>query len=176
MIVPVDEATARVATEPVLLALLIWREARGESVEAKLAVAYSVLNRVARPSWWGDNLDTVIGKRWQYSSLTATGDPQLILFPRCSDPSWQESLAVARAARGGSEPNPVPGADSYYDDSITAPAWATVAAFRGKLGTLNFYDTDHDWEAPTVAAAAVTKGTTTTFDQELLAWLSAPKQ
>jgi len=61
-----------------LLALMLWREARGESDEAKIAVAHTVVNRVAHPGWWGRTVDDVIAKKWQYSSMTDPGDPQLV--------------------------------------------------------------------------------------------------
>ncbi len=153
MIVPVSEATARSVWLPSLLSLVVWREARGASVAAKVAVAHSVLNRVDRPSWWGRTLSQVIGKKWQYSSITAPNDPQLGKFPEPEDPSFLESLAVARAALAGTELNPFPGADSYYDSSIAAPKWVGIARFCGEIksphgNALRFYDVDHDYEAP----------------------------
>ncbi len=42
------------------LALLVWREARGETFEAQLAVAHSVMDRVKHPGWWGTDLLSVI--------------------------------------------------------------------------------------------------------------------
>lgn len=136
-----------------MLALVVWREARGETPEAQFAVACSILNRVKRPSWWGHDLLGVLGKKWQYSSMAAPNDPQLILWPQI-DGSWCEALSIARAALNESEPNPVPGADSYYDDSISAPAWTKAARFVQKIGRLNFYDTDHDFEADVIKQQA----------------------
>lgn len=133
------------------LALVVWREARGASREAQVAVAHSVMNRVARPSWWGKTLDEVITKKWQYSSMAAPGDPQLIVWPHLTDASWLACLGVAYDVIHGDEPNPFPGADSYYDSSISAPKWAVANAFRGMVAsphgnTLRFYDVDHDYE------------------------------
>ena len=134
------------------LALLIWKEARGSSRLAQVAVAHSVLNRVARPSWWGGDLLSVIWKKWQYSSMTAPGDPQLHLEPKVSDPSWAAALEVAHAVLYGGEPCPFPGADSYYDGSMrTPPKWATDDAYCGQVAsphanTLRFYNVDHDYE------------------------------
>lgn len=133
-------------TEHFYLALTVWRESRGASHEAQLAVAYSILNRVNRPSWWGHTLDEVVTKKWQYSSLAAPGDPQLIVWPHLSDGSWLAAIKVAEAALEGTEANPVPGADSYYDDSITTPKWVVGARDCGKLDRLHFYDVDHDYE------------------------------
>ena len=79
------------------LALAIWREARGASMQAKIAVAYSILNRVERPSWWGNDVLSVLFKKWQYSSLTDPKDRQLTTWPSTSDPSWYDCLSVAGA-------------------------------------------------------------------------------
>ena len=122
------------------LSLTIWRESRGESTEAQLAVAYSILTRVARGGWWGTDILSVIGKKWQYSSMAAPGDPQLIVWPQSNDPSWDACLNAAQAALTGTPPNPAPGADSYYDDSINPPGWAQAPAMRvAKIGRLNFW-------------------------------------
>jgi len=162
VIVPIDEAVARTIWQPCLLALTIWREARGSSTLAQVAVGYSIMNRVERPSWWGKTLDEVLGKKWQYSSLAAPGDPQLILWPRSEDPSWQEALAVARAVLAKTEPNPVPGADSYYDSSLDEvgkpPKWAATTTHIGDIAspgqnTLRFYDVDNDFEKATTGHA-----------------------
>ena len=152
---PMAMSAAKSVTDIYYLALVVWREARGASREAQVAVAHSVLNRVARPSWWGKTLDEVVTKKWQYSSIAAPGDPQLILWPRLSDATWLAALGVAYDAIYGSEPNPFPGADSYYDSSLKVPpAWATDVAFVGEVASphgnsLRFYNVDHDFEKET---------------------------
>lgn len=133
------------AADVVFLALCIWREARGEPHDAKVAVACSVLNRVDRPSWWGTSITGVLFKKWQYSSLTDPKDRQLTTWP-ARDPAWAECLTVARDAIEGHVTNPVPGADSYYDTSIPPPKWATPQTFVGQVGRLMFYNVDRDTE------------------------------
>lgn len=129
------------------LALTVYREARGEIMAARIGVACTVMNRVEHAKWWGRSIDEVVTKKWQYSSLTDPRDPQLVKWPLLSDTAWQECLHVASEVMNGTLGNPVPGADSYYDDSITAPAWTKDARFVKKIGRLNFYDVDHDYEA-----------------------------
>ena len=133
--------------ELVFLALCVWREARGEGFTARLAVAYSILNRVEKPSWWGRSVMEVVFKRWQYSSLTDPHDPQLTTWP-IWDSTWQGCLDVADKAIGKKVDNPVPHADSYFDVSITAPAWATDDIFIAQVGRLRFYNVDKDYERP----------------------------
>ena len=132
--------------EVVLLALTVWREARGEPFEARVAVAHSIKNRVERPSWWGKDWISVLTKKWQYSSLTDPRDTQLTTWPKADDATFAECLNVAEGVMSGSFNSPVKGADSYFDDSIAPPAWATPETFVGKVGKLNFYNLDRDVE------------------------------
>ncbi|MEN6440924.1 MAG: cell wall hydrolase [Syntrophobacter sp.] len=134
-------------TELVFLALTVWREARGQSEECRRGVAYSILNRVKRPSWWGKDICSVVFKRLQYSSLTYSKDPQLTTWPNSSeDPSWIQCLQVAMEAIAGISENPVPGADSYHDISISAPKWAEPKMFVRQIGRIRFFDVDMDVE------------------------------
>lgn len=126
-----------------LVALTVWREARGEPRQGKLAVAHSIMNRVLAPGWWGSDVPTVVGKAWQYSSLTDPKDPQLVMWPRW-DPGWVECLEVARAAVLGTEPHPAPGADSYFAVSIPAPKWADPAKFVAQIGHHRFFNLGRD--------------------------------
>lgn len=129
-----------------MLALIVWREARGESREAQTGVAFSLMNRVARPSWWGNDVLSVAGKKWQYSSFTDPRDPQLTTWPKSGDDSWWACMDVAQAVIDGTVDNPVPGADSYYDISIKAPNWATPDMFVRQIGRLRFFNVDRDLE------------------------------
>jgi spore germination cell wall hydrolase CwlJ-like protein len=161
-------SAAKMVCDVFFLGLVVWREARGASHEAQVAVASSVMNRVKRPSWWGTDVSSVAGKRWQYSSLAAPGDAQLTLWPLLSDPTWLACLGVAYDVIHSEEPNPLPGADSYYDDSIAPPKWTKGARLCGKIDNLNFYDVDNDWEAEAMVA---TVPGASDFDAKLRAFL-----
>src|SRR5512135_2890358 len=112
--------------ETAIVALTLWREARGEGEIGMRAVACSIRNRVNRPSWWGNDYGSVVTKRLQYSSMSAPGDPQLSRYPDAMDPAFAQALDLADDLIHD-EPidNPVVGADSFYDISISAPSWAT---------------------------------------------------
>jgi hypothetical protein len=79
--------------------------------------------------------------------MAAPGDPQLILYPQEGDPAFEQSLQISEWIINETASNPFPGADSYYDDSIPAPKWATKDTFVGKLGRLNFHNIDKDIES-----------------------------
>jgi spore germination cell wall hydrolase CwlJ-like protein len=120
------------------MALCIWREARGEPREAKVAVGHSIMNRITSPSW-GNTITSVIFQRLQYSSLTYDKDPQLTTWPLETDKSWIECLEVADQVLEGALPNPIDGADSYFADSISRPTWATDKTFVTKIGRHEFH-------------------------------------
>lgn len=121
-----------------MLALLLWRECRGESSLVKLIVAYSVVERVKIGGWWGHNFLDVISHPLQYSSFTAPSDPQLRKWPN-DDTVWLDCLTAAQQAYTGSVANPLPGATHYHDISIDDPQWAKSAQFLGQRGRLKFY-------------------------------------
>lgn len=131
---PLLQSNADVA----FLALCLWREARGETHECKVALAWSIMNRVAAKQW-GNTIMSVIFQRLQYSSLTYKGDPQLVLWPQDSDASWQTCLKVADETLEGLNINPIDGADSYHDISISPPDWAKKSVFVKQLGRIKFY-------------------------------------
>jgi len=147
--------TAWTYYEIALLALTLWREARGESYEVKIAVAHTVKNRLDHPGWWGNDWISVLTKKWQYSSLTDPNDKQLTTWPKSDDASFEECLAIAERVITKFHNSPLKGIDSYYDDSLQGdkiPKWAKEhpERFVGKLGRLNFYNMDCDIEEPHV--------------------------
>lgn len=122
------------------LALMIWREARGESTEARVAVGYTVLERIkSKAGWWGSDVLSVLFCKWQYSSLTDPRDQQLTLWPRSDQQAWRQCLDIADVVLSGTVNNPAPGADSYFDISIKAPNWATPDRHVADIGRLKFY-------------------------------------
>lgn len=126
----------------ILLALTVWREARGESGDAMAGVAWTVRNRVAHPKWWGHDLVEVMTHKWQYSSIAAPNDPQLIKYPLLTDVMFPFCLEIASGVLDDYIADPTDGATSYYDISIKPPAWATPDKFTIQIGRLIFYRID----------------------------------
>ena len=124
--------------ELILLAICVWREARGESLACQEAVAWSIRNRAMQPSWWGDGYVQVILQPYQYSSFNSS-DVNATKFPQSTDPSWSSCLGAAGAAYNATIPDPTGGATNYYDISIPAPSWAAEMTFTMQSGTLRFY-------------------------------------
>lgn len=125
------------ASDPtLLLALCIWREARGENPTAKLGVAWTVKNRCSMAPAQGFRRDVAgnILHPWAFSSFMA-GDPNAVKYPESSDPSWLESLTAARAI----DPDPTAGAVFYFSRPLTSPpaAWGAVEQ-SAVIGGLTF--------------------------------------
>src|SRR5579872_4813595 len=88
------------ASDPLqLLALCIWREARGECPEAKLGVAWTIRNRCAMAPAQGFKHDIAgnILKPWAFSSFME-GDPNAVKYPQETDLSWHDSMLAAESA------------------------------------------------------------------------------
>lgn len=121
-----------------MTALCLWREARGEGNSGMTAVGCVIRNRVTRDnkSYYAE-----VVKPWQFSSITAKGDPQLVLFPDALDGSWQQAVLVAGNIIGDVVSDITGGATLYFDDSIPFPRSWNPAAVQAtvKLGRLNFY-------------------------------------
>jgi len=148
-IVQFNDAEAHRDAQRVLLALCVWREARGESVDAKAAVATSIRNRVLKPAWWGVGWVGVLTKKWQYTSMTGDGDPNLQKWPQETDTSWVASLAIAYAAHSGQLEDRTQGATHYFDNSLDPrdgkpdrrPKWAKDGSMQHTVdvGAFHFF-------------------------------------
>jgi N-acetylmuramoyl-L-alanine amidase len=129
-----------------LLALCVWREARGEIYDAKFGVACSIRNRVNHPTWWGHNYHEVILEKWQYTSFDPS-DPNSKKFPQDTDHSYVDCLKAAAAVIGGAG-DTTSGASSYFDRSLDThpPKWATDGSnvHTVDVGHLHFYERKQD--------------------------------
>lgn len=123
----------------VMLALCMWREARGEPKASKIGVGCVIRNRVAMAPKEGFARDIVgnIVKPWAFSSFNAS-DPNASKWPVNSDPSWIESCAAADEVLAGCA-DTTDGAIFYYSKPLTAApkTWGAVVQ-TVVIGGLNF--------------------------------------
>jgi N-acetylmuramoyl-L-alanine amidase len=101
-----------------MLAICMWREARGDGRDGMVAVGCVVRNRVTRH---GTTYYAEVVKPWQFSSISAHGDPQLGLYPLEADPSWQTAQLLATDIANGNIQDSTQGATLYYANSIPFP-------------------------------------------------------
>lgn len=125
-----------------LLALCIYREARGEPFYGKLLVANVIKNRV-RDSRWPDSYEKVITQPWQFSAFNKN-DPNALVFPSTretpgpEDKAWLDCLDAAQKTLNG---EPVPGnhqANHYHAKNV-APRWSEGKTPVAVVGNHKFF-------------------------------------
>lgn len=145
------------ATDPIqLLALCIWREARGESLSAKIGVGWVIYNRCQMAPAQGFKADIMgnILKPWAFSSFMY-GDPNASKYPEPGDRSWKDCLTAADTIDSVDKwtheelihkIDPTNGA-VFYDSfkvppgthpPIGAPGWGKTT-FTVSIGNLHFF-------------------------------------
>lgn len=128
-------------SEAGLLARVIWGECRGKSAEEARAIAHVVMNRAAKPCWWGHDVKSVCLAKAQFSCLNP-GDPNLpkILAGNFRDGSWATCIAEAAAAVAGESRDPTNGATSYHATAMRHyPSWAKAMTVTATIGSHVFY-------------------------------------
>jgi N-acetylmuramoyl-L-alanine amidase len=119
---------ARQAIDLAMLTLVLGREAGNQTEDAIRGVAWSIKNRVAHPGWWGKDWESVIEKKWAYSSIAGPqSDPNLEKYPNLNFAPWPTCLAIAEEVYSGTGTDPTGGAVNYFDRSLDKdpPAWST---------------------------------------------------
>jgi len=117
------------------MAVAVYFEARGESLEGQLAVARVIMNRAASgkypPSWCG-----TVKQPWQFSFV----NPRTGQYPavNTSSAAWRKAQAITRLAVA----NVVPSLSNdvlWYHADYVAPSWGRRLSFVSKIGTHIFY-------------------------------------
>jgi N-acetylmuramoyl-L-alanine amidase len=116
-----------------MLALCIWREARGEPLEGKLMVGQVVENRV-NDRRWPDTFESVILQKWQFSAFNPN-DPNALKLPTKPDQEWLESLAAASHVVRYA---PVTDANHYHVTGLH-PKWEDPNKVVARVGHHVFY-------------------------------------
>ena len=117
------------------IAVAVYHEARGESLEGQLAVARVIMNRAASgkypSSWCG-----TVKQPWQFSFVNPrSGD-----MPACNESSaaWRKALGITRLAINDAVPILSQDVLWYHADYV-APSWGRRLSRVSKIGTHIFY-------------------------------------
>ena len=102
--------------EEFLLALVIWREARGEGHDGMVAVGCVIRNRAHD---WGQTFYKAIVGQNQFSSMTIKGDSQTVLWPAPDDGVIQ----IARDVYSGATGDTTGGAHYYANEAAMNSVW-----------------------------------------------------
>ena len=108
------------AYEAVMLALVMWREARGEGRDGQRAVGHVVRNRAK--AGWGSVVECIVKKN-QFTSMSVPGDGQLTKWPTLSDGRFREALEDAQRILDGSDGDLTGGALYYANLEVATSGW-----------------------------------------------------
>lgn len=128
-----------------ILARTLWGEARGESLDGQIAVAWTIRNRVfdgKAKSWWGEGYAGVCQKPYQFSCWNKNDPNYIYLSGARQIPPRELSQAqiAADQVMAGKVPDPTSGATHYYATSMSKPpVWAKGAKQTLKLGRHVFF-------------------------------------
>ena len=117
------------------IAVAVYHEARGESLEGQMAVAKVIMNRAASgkypTSWCG-----VVKQPWQFSFV----NPRTGNMPSVNEASasWRKALGVTRLAVAGAVQS-VPSECLWYHADYVAPSWGRRLTRVEKIGAHIFY-------------------------------------
>ena len=117
------------------MAVAVYFEARGESLEGQLAVARVIMNRAASgrypPSWCA-----TVKQPWQFSFVNPrTGQMPAV---NVNSAAWRKAQAITRLAIN----NVVPSLSHdvlWYHANYVAPSWGRRLSKVSKIGTHIFY-------------------------------------
>jgi N-acetylmuramoyl-L-alanine amidase len=129
-------ASAQISNEQEnCIAVAIYHEARGETVDGQLAVARVIMNRALSgkypSSWCG-----VVMQPWQFSFV----NPRTGQYPAVNEASaaWRKAKAITKLA----VTNVVPSLSTdvlWYHADYVSPSWGRRLSFVQKIGTHIFY-------------------------------------
>lgn len=126
-------AGAPLTDEANCIAVAVYHEARGESVEGQMAVAKVIMNRASSgkypASWCG-----VVKQPWQFSFVRHGQFPSV---DQTSD-AWHKALGVTRLAVANAVQS-VPTDCLWYHADYVAPSWGHNLTRVEKIGAHIFY-------------------------------------
>jgi N-acetylmuramoyl-L-alanine amidase len=135
------------ADEIDILARTIYGEARGEydllegGISPLIGVGNVVMNRVKAKSWYGESIQEVCQKPYQFSCWNV-GDPNhpLLMYPEITDPVFALCSEVATKVALGEWPDLTKGSDHYHATTLPVfPPWAQGQKPKVRLARHIFY-------------------------------------
>lgn len=124
-----------------ILARTIYGEARSGGRTLMSAVASTILNRVAKQTWYGLTIAEVCKKPWQYSCWNKN-DPNCEIITNVdeSDTIFCVAESVAEQATASNLSDSTGGATHYYSTTIPEPHWAQGHTPCASIGNMLFYN------------------------------------
>ena len=118
----------------------IYGEARGETDAGKLAVGHVIYNRALRGGWWGETIEEVCKKEWQFSCWN-DDDPNRIKIKvvDASNSDARDCLWAALAVTQGKHLDNTNGSCHYHHFDIR-PNWSADKKPVTQIGNHLFYN------------------------------------
>jgi len=125
-----------VEDDEVLLAKMLFGEARNCSENEKIAIAYTAINRVNdNKKWNGETLREVILKPWQYSCFNENDvNKKKLMNPNdYNSKAFEECLDISRKVLSGKYEELNNGQTHYFNPKVVYPSWAGKLKRIGKI-------------------------------------------
>lgn len=132
-----------------VLAKTIYGEARGESFNGKVAVAYTIINRASSPGWWGKTIVEVCLKPYQFSCwLPDDPNSKLLSEVTIDSHAFRDCYAVACLVFNRTLPDPTNKATHYHALSMPVPPkWAATLKATTVIGGHKFFSSEFPSQA-----------------------------
>jgi N-acetylmuramoyl-L-alanine amidase len=108
--------------EKCLLALVMWREARGEGSPGMVAVGCVIRNRV-KAGWYRGSWTENITHRNEFTSMSVLGDPGTVAYFMGGSESGRAAMSIADSLYSGTQPDVTNGALFYENPAIATSKW-----------------------------------------------------
>jgi len=129
------------AFDRAIATLTIFCEASSASQEERVAIAWTIFNRV-RDGRFGKTVAGVCLKRYQFSEWNGDAADNANLERGANTPGNDPVMLACASAYDevqGSTNDPTKGATHYHDNSIAPPAWTQSAAMTLATPKFKFY-------------------------------------
>lgn len=129
-----------------MLARTIAGEASNEIFTGKVAVGWTVRNRVVtdlwgdkKRDWWGEGITAVCLRAWQYTCWWDHNADRIKRL-QLGDAGFQDCMLAALVVIKGMFPDPTFGATHYFNPHVVkAPAWSIGRTPVCRIGNHDFY-------------------------------------
>lgn len=130
---------ANALLEEFILALCVYREARGESIKGKLLVAETIVNRARDPkNRWPKTIVGVVTQPLQFSSFNKS-DPNVAVYPKPDEQAWAACVVAAKEALESNPTDRLTTANHYHTRAVN-PKWADATKIVEVEGAHIFYN------------------------------------
>jgi len=120
------------------MARTCYGEGRGESLDGKIAICWTIKNRAAKGGWWGNSIAEVCLKPKQFSCWDDHNRTSMLAATETT-PAFLDCLYTAIAVIGGHIPDPTLGSCHYHTTKVNPP-WSEGVTPTVQIGNHLFFN------------------------------------